>query len=282
MMKTILKSFVGIVAGVSLAGTAFAAGGGTKPAKKDWGFNGLFGTYDKQAMQRGYQVYKEVCASCHALEHLSFYHLALPGGPYYMKEYPDPNDNPYIKALAREWSVQEVDRDTGDLEERPGIPADKFPPPFANEFAARASNAGALPPDLSVITKARGHGSDYLYALMTGYKDTPAGFKMDPGMYYNEYFDGNQIAMAPPLAEDIVEYATGIKIDDGHGHVKELTTPAATVSQMSKDVTEFLTWAGDPKMETRKKTGLGVMLFLLIFAVLTFLSYRAVWRDVEH
>ncbi|MBC6402752.1 MAG: cytochrome c1 [Hyphomonadaceae bacterium] len=233
-----------------------------------WHFEGPFGTYDRAAMQRGYQIYREVCAACHGLEHVSFRHLGDKGGPYYDENYPDPNSNPYVKAFAADWLIQDIDSETGDTIERQGTPADKFPPIYPNDAAAAGSNGGAIPPDLSVMVSARGGGADYLYNLLIAY-DEPKPEKMviSPGTYFNPVMDGGAIAMAAPLIDDIVEYADG--------------TPA-TVDQMAADVTEFLAWTADPKMEARKNTGLMTMIYLTILAVLMWFSYRRVWRNVEH
>ena len=270
-MKTaILAGTVTLVAAIS--GIAYAAGGGGtgdyKMEHKHWHFKGAFGTYDKAAAQRGYQVYREVCASCHALKHLAFRHLGDKGAPFYNEDYSNPNDNPLVKNFAADWTVQDIDVETGDVLERPGIPADKFPAIYPNAAAARASNGGGLPPDLSVIVAARNGGADYLYNLLMAY-DTPLpkGLELTPGVYYNPVMDGGKIAMSNPLSADLVEYADG--------------TPA-TVEQMAADVTEFLAWSSDPKLEQRKSVGFMTMLYLTILAILLWFSYKRVWRNVEH
>ncbi len=277
-MRTFMKKAL-FAAGVSAAaltgigfGAAYAAGGGGtgdyKMEHVHWHFDGPFGTYDRAAMQRGYQVYREVCASCHQLKFLSFRHLGDKGGPYYDEAYPNPNDNPYVKAFAADWQVQDIDSETGDALDRPGIPADKFPPIYDNDAAAAASNGGAIPPELSVMVKARGGGADYVYNLLMAYDaKKPDSMVMSPGTHYNPVMEGGAIAMAAPLSEGLVEYADGTE---------------ATVEQMSKDVTEFLAWAADPKMEARKQAGLGTMIYLLILAVLSWLAYQRVWRNVKH
>jgi ubiquinol-cytochrome c reductase cytochrome c1 subunit len=290
MATRFTKSLIGAaligLTGLGIGGYAFAASGKSdhKMEHQDWGFNGMFGTYDRPAMQRGYQVYREVCAACHALEHLSFRHLGDEGGPFYDPEFPNPNDNEQIKAFAKDWMIPDIDPDTGDEIERPGIPADEFPDIFPNEPASRASNGGALPPDLSVITKARTGGADYLYDILMGYKEMPHEFEMSDGMSFNVAFDGQQIAMAAPLSDGIIEYAPITTEIDNHGTIEIVTVPGpeATVDQMSRDVVEFLAWAGDPKMEVRKRVGFATFLFLLLFAGLTFATYKNVWRDVKH
>lgn len=279
------RGLIAVTLGVTIAGGAVAAG------KKidydmtyvDWGFKGAFGTYDPAAMQRGYQVYKEVCAACHALEHIAFRHLGDKGGPYYLDDYPNPNDNPYVKALAKDdrWVVMTIDEDSGDMMERPAIPADYVPDPFPNDAAARASNAGALPPDLSVMVAARSGGADYLYNLLTAYDaPKPDDVTLGAGQHWNPVMDGGKIAMASPLIEGIIEYAPQeIELDDG---TVETIQVEATVDQMAKDVTEFLSWTSDPKMVQRKRVGLGVMIYLSLLAILLYLTYQRVWRNVEH
>jgi ubiquinol-cytochrome c reductase cytochrome c1 subunit len=288
MASKILKSF--LVGGGALAvlatGVAFAAGGGEhgdyQMVQKDWHFNGPFGTYDREAMQRGYQVYREVCASCHQLNHLSFRHLGDKGGPFYMEDYPNPNDNPYVKNFAADWSIEDIDADTGDVIDRPGTPADKFPPIFSNPAAARASNGGAVPPDLSIIVSAREGGADYVYNLLTAFgTPKPADVELTAGQHYNPVMDGGKIAMAPPLAEGLIEYAPIVSQDE-EGNVVETPAPVATVEQMAADVTEFLAWSADPKMEQRKATGAMTMIYLLILSLLLWVTYKRVWRNVEH
>ena len=270
-MKTaILAGAATVIAAIS--GIAYAAGGGGtgdyKMVHKHWHFKGAFGTYDKAAAQRGYQVYREVCASCHQLKHLSFRHLGDKGAPFYNEDYPNPNDNPLVKNFAADWQVEDIDTETGDVLERPGIPADKFPAIYPNEAAARAGNGGGLPPDLSVMVAARNGGADYLYNLMLAYDSPkPDDVELTPGLYYNPVMDGGKISMAAPLSDDLIEYADG--------------TPA-TVEQMAADVTEFLAWSADPKLEQRKRVGLMTMLYLSILAVLLWFSYKRVWRNVEH
>ncbi|WP_298727101.1 cytochrome c1 [uncultured Ferrovibrio sp.] len=238
-----------------LAAPAFAAGGGSAPAAQNWSFNGPFGTFDRGELQRGYQVYKEVCASCHAMKYVAFRNLRDIGF-----------SEAEVKALAATFEVTDGPNDDGEMFQRPALPSDKFPSPFPNEKAARAANGGAYPPDLSLIAKARMHGPDYLYALLTGYKDAPNGFTVGEGLHYNEAFPGHQIAMPKPLNEDQVTYADGTK---------------ATVEQMSRDVSAFLMWAAEPKLEERKRMGLKVMIFLVILTGLFFAAKKRIWRDVH-
>ncbi len=283
MASKYLKSF--LVAGGAIAvlatGVAFAAGGGNSDYKmehKHWHFNGPFGTYDRAAMQRGYQVYREVCASCHQLKFLSFRHLGDKGAPFYDENFKNPSDNPYVKNFAADWTIEDIDSETGDVTERPGMPSDKFPPIYPNNAAARASNGGALPPELSVMVKARNNGADYMYNLLTAYDaPIPDGVVLTPGLHYNPVMEGGKIAMAAPLVQGLIEYAPML---DAEGN--EIPAPEATVEQMAADVTEFLAWAADPKMEQRKATGLMTMIYLFILSILLFLSYKRVWKNVEH
>ena len=279
--KTTKSLIIGaIVAVTSIGGMAFAAGGGGtgdyKMKHPDWSFNGAFGTYDRDAMQRGYQVYREVCASCHGLKYMAFRHLGDKGAPFYLEEYPNPSDNPYVKNFAADWMIEDIDSETGDVIERTGIPADYFPPIFANPAAARASNGGALPPDLSSMVKARTGGADYVYNLMLAYSSP----EPKAGLYSNPVMDGGQISMAPPLADGQVEYEP-VEIED-HGKVTLVPGPEATVEQMAADVTHFLAWTADPKLEQRKRTGLMTIIYLLILSMLLFVCYKRVWRDVKH
>lgn len=266
-----------------LAGPALSAGYPKPPEPIKFGFEGPFGKFDKAQLQRGYKVYREVCASCHSMELVYFRNLGQKGGPFYDAKYPNPNDNPYVKALAAEMEVPDIDSETGDAIRRPATSADAFPSPFANEAAARGSNGGAYPPDLSVITKARAKGPQYLYSILIGYVTPPAGLNVPAGQYYNPYMPGDLtayytgtdghvpqggvLAMPPPLQAD------GVTFDDG---------TKATIEQQAKDVSAFLTWAAEPKMEERKAFGMGAMIYLLIFAGLLWASYRRIWRNVAH
>ena len=221
-----------------------------------WSFEGPFGRFDKAAMQRGFQVYKEVCASCHAVEHLTFRSLEGIG-----------LGETDIKAIAAEYEVEDGPNEDGEMFTREGRPADKIPPPFANDQAARVSNNGALPPDLSLITKARPGGPDYLYAILIGYEEEPPeGVELGEGLSYNHYFKGFQIAMPPPLSEDVVEYIDGTD---------------ATVEQMAEDVTQFLMWAAEPKLEARKRLGIKTILFLILLSALFYASKRKIWAKVH-
>ena len=256
-LKTILSAAVlafGLTA-LPLA-QAEAAGDAKHPAAIDWSFNGLFGTYDRNALRRGYQVYVEVCAACHSMNQIAFRNLSQPGGPEFSEA--------EVKALAKQYIVEDGPDDYGDMFERDALPKDKFPSPYPNENAARAANGGAYPPDLSLITKARGGGPDYIHALLSGYEDAPDGVEMRAGLYYNPYMPGGKIAMPIPLMDELIEYSDGTE---------------ATVEQMSLDVTHFLNWAAEPELEQRKRTGFMVLIYLTIFAGLMYFSMRKIWAD---
>ncbi|MGB0907419.1 MAG: cytochrome c1 [Maricaulaceae bacterium] len=282
-MKTILLS-AATLTGLGATGVAVAAGGGDSNYEmehKHWHFQGMRGSYDRAAAQRGYQVYREVCSSCHALEHLAFRHLGDKGAPFYDENYPNPNDNPYVKAFAADWEIPSIDSETGDEITKPGVPADNFPAIFPNDAAARASNGGALPPDLSLIVAARNGGADYLYNILVAYSEPmPKGMTMTAGLHYNPVMDGGAIAMAAPLSDGQVDYAP-VTLND-HGEMKTIPAPEATVEQMAADVTEFLAWSSDPKMEQRKSAGFATMLYLLILSGLMWVSYQRVWKNVKH
>lgn len=254
-LRTLTLALALSAVSAALAPQAFAAGEGPVPPKQAWSFNGPFGTFDRGELQRGFQVYKEVCAACHSMNKLSYRHLASIGF-----------SEAEVKAIARQYQVMDGPNDEGEMFERDAIPSDRFKAAYANEKAARAANNGALPPDLSLMAKARANGPDYLYALLTGYKDAPANFQMQAGMNYNEYFPGHQIAMANPLSEGGVTYTDGTN---------------ATVSQMARDVSAFLMWAAEPKMEERKSMGVKVMIFLFILAGLLIAARRRIWSDLH-
>ncbi len=227
------------------------------PAVPDtkWSFDGPFGSFDYASAQRGFQVYKEVCSNCHSMKLLSYRDLRGIG-----------LDDADVKALAASVTVPGGTNDQGEAFERPALPSDRFKMPFANDKAARAANGGALPPDQSLIIKARANGPDYVHALLNGYEEAPAGTKVPDGQYYNEYFPGHFLAMPQPLHDGQVEYADGTK---------------ATVEQMSRDVVQFLTWASEPSMQQRKQLGIKAVLFLALLTGLTYTVKRKVWKDVH-
>ncbi len=259
--------------------TAQAAGERVIPPELSWSFSGPFGTFDRAQLQRGYKVYKEVCASCHSASLLKFRNLSQPGGPEFTPG--------QVTALAATYQIKDGPNDAGEMFERPGRAADPFPAPFPNEQAARAANGGAYPPDLSVLAKARTYergfprfvfdiftqyqeqGPDYIAALLTGYKDPPPeGVTLLPGQYYNTYMPGHLIAMPNVLNDGQVEFPKG---PDGQPQVPE------TAKQYAKDVTAFLMWAAEPHLEARKRIGLQVMLFLLMFGTLLYYTKKKVW-----
>jgi ubiquinol-cytochrome c reductase cytochrome c1 subunit len=265
MMRIALP--LGLTLGLLASAPAFAIDTTALPIKDvHFSFEGPFGTYDEAALQRGFQVYKEVCSACHNLDHVAFHDLDEPGGLGFTEA--------QAKAIAAGYKIPAGPDDKGQTTDdkgnpltRPGILADTFPPPFPNEEAARANNDGNLPPDLSMIVKARPGGADYVYSIVTGFHLTPPkGFTVTPGKYYNPYFEGWNIGMPPPLTDNAVTYSDGTK---------------ATVAQEAHDVATFLAWASDPHMEERKRMGLGVLIFLLVLAGLLFKTYRKVWSDLH-
>jgi ubiquinol-cytochrome c reductase cytochrome c1 subunit len=220
-----------------------------------WSFNGLFGTFDQAQLHRGYEVYSNVCSACHSLSLVAYRNLSAVG-----------LTEDQIKAAAAAKEVPGEPDDEGSPTTRKALPSDRFVPPFPNDNAARAANNGALPPDLSLIVKARAGGPDYIHAILTGFTDPPAGFKLQEGLNYNAAFPGHQIAMPKPLNDDQVTYADGTK---------------ATVDQMSKDVTAFLTWTAEPELAERKRLGIKVMLFLILMTAMLYAIKRKVWADVH-
>jgi len=247
------------------------------PARQHWSFHGPFGTYDTAQLQRGFKVYREVCSSCHSLKLLAFRNLADPGGPGFTEA--------QAAAIAAEFKVQAGPNDQGEMFERPGRIADRFPPPFANDQAARYANGGALPPDMSVLAKARGYeagfpwfifdaftqyqedGPDYIDAILNGYEEPPAGGTLPPGAQYNKYFPGHAIGMPKPLGDGQVEYTDG--------------TPA-TVDQYGKDVAAFLMWAAEPTLDERKRLGFQVFVFLIVLTGLLYFTKKRIWHEVHH
>ena len=282
---------IAIVSGFVLASTAMLASSGpalaatsAKPLLPvEFPFEGPFSHYDQAALQRGFKVYREVCSSCHSLKMIAFRNLGDKGGPFWNPKYPNPNDNPVVKAIAKDYQISDIDPDSGDAMKRPGTSADYFPGPYANDIATKAANGGALPPDMSLLARAREGGPHYIYSILMGDTDVaPPGVTLPPGKHYDPYMQGDMtsiykgkgpvppgslIAMAAPLTDNRVAF------DD--------KTPAK-LAQEAKDVASFLEWAADPKMEERKQLGLQVMLFLLVFSGLIYASYRRIWRGVAH
>ena len=229
-----------------------------KLLETDWTFKGLFGKYDRASLQRGYQVYTEVCAACHSMQYLSYRNLAEPGGPEFSEE--------EAKVIAASFEVIDGPNSEGEMFARPAKLSDKFVMPYDNVEAAKAANGGAYPPDMSVLVKARKGGADYIYSLLLGYEDPPADISLDDGVYYNKFMYGNKIKMPVPLSDGLVEYNDGT---------------VATEEQMAKDVTSFLMWSAEPHLETRHKTGFRVIVYLIILTILVYLTMKKIWSRVE-
>jgi cytochrome c1 len=246
-----------------------------QPPRLKWSFSGPFGKFDEAQLQRGFKIYREVCANCHSMDMLAFRNLGDAGGPGYSEA--------QVAAVAAEYKIKDID-DLGNAVERAGRPADHFPAPFANELAAKAANGGTAPPDMSTLAKARTYergfpwfvfdmvtqyqeqGPDYIAALLNGYLDSPQGFQVPPGGHYNKYFPGHAIAMPPPLQSGQVTF------DDGS---------PPTLEQYSKDVSAFLVWAAEPHMVARKRIGFQVMFFLIVLAGLMYFTKKKVWSAVH-
>lgn len=262
----------------ALAGTGAAvAQEADAPPRQHWSFSGPFGIYNQAQLQRGFKIYQEVCSNCHSLKLVSFRNLAEPGGPDFTEA--------QAASIAATFQVQDGPNDAGKMFKRPGKISDFFPPPFANEQAARAALGGKLPPDMSTLAKARSYeagfpwfifdaftmyqedGPDYIHAIVTGYADAPAGFTLPPGGQYNKYFPGHAIGMPKPLSDGQVEYTDG--------------TPT-TVGQYGRDVAAFLMWAAEPTLDARKRLGFQVMIFLIIFTALLYFTKKRVWHLVLH
>ena len=282
MKKTLV--LIAAAAGLTFAAQpALAAGEAHALRNGGFSFEGPFGSFDQGQLQRGYKVYREVCASCHSMNLMHFRTLAEPGGPFFDAHQVSPAENRWVKALAKEVQIADIDTETGEPVMRDGTAADRFPNPYPNATAAAAANGGAAPPDLSVMAKARHDGANYIYSLLTGYRTPPQGLQINPGQYYNPYMAGDMtpfwtgdphkvppggfIAMPPPLADGQVTY------DDG---------APQTVDQYSKDVAAFIAWASEPHQVQRKQAGMGALIFLVIFLGLTYASYRRIWKGVAH
>ena len=240
---------------VSTPNTISSATNSAELMKQNWPFMGIFGRFDESSLQRGFQVYREVCAACHGVRHISYRDLKGIG-------YTDDE----VKVIAADYTVNDGPNDEGEMFEREARPSDKFVGPYENDKVARLANNGAYPPDLSLIVKARANGADYLYSLLNGYNDFPDNFEASEGMYYNEYYPGNQIAMPSPLMDDIVEYSDGTE---------------ATQSQIAKDVTSFLAWTAEPELEDRKSLGVKTLFFLILITIMLLGVKRKIWKDVE-
>lgn len=255
-MKNFILTFLVLGAFVTLSVPAIAAGDSEEPPHQHWHFDGPFGQYDKGALQRGFLVYKNVCSACHSMKQMHYRNLDGLG-----------YDEAQIKAIAAEYMITDGPNEEGEFFERPGRAADRFKSPFPNEAAAKAANNGAYPPDMSLIVNARHHGADYIYALLAkGYVEAPEGKELAAGQYYNKYMPGNVISMAPPLSDGLVAYPDG---------------SPETVEQYAKDVTEFLKYASDPHLESRKQIGIRAIIFLFFFSLVFFLAKKKLWKDVH-
>jgi len=249
---------VAILFGLTLVtiSDADAAGDALEPPDHEWSHTGVFGTFDRAELQRGFQVFQEVCASCHSLNYIAFRNLIEIGF-----------SEDQVKAIASEYEVEDGPDGEGEMFMRSARPSDYFPAPFANSQAARSANGGSLPPDLSLMVKARDGGLDYLYGILVGYEEEPPdGFELAEGMSYNHYFPGHQIAMPEPLYEDAVEYSDGTE---------------ASIDQLAHDVSVFLAWTAEPELEIRKQTGLKVLIFLAVFTALIYIIKRRVWAKLH-
>ena len=256
MVKRVLLSSLVLFSIAAFASAPVAAAaGGEAPDGQHWHFSGMGGTYDRAALQRGFKVYREVCAACHSMNRVSYRNLTALG---YSED--------QVKNIAAEYTVIDGPDDEGEMFERPARPSDHLKAPFANVEQATAANSGAYPPDLSLIVKARAHGADYIYGLLTGYEEPPEGVDLRDGQYWNKYMSGHVIAMPPPLADGIVAYEDGSPL---------------TAAQYAKDVTEFLAWASEPHMEKRKRTGIKAIIFLLAFAGLMYAYKKKLWAKIH-
>lgn len=255
MRKIALTSIFVLFSNLALASSS-GGSAALHPKQMNWEFDGFLGRFDRASAQRGFQVYKEVCSSCHGLKLVAYRSLTDLG---FAEE--------EVKQIAAEVNVVDGPDDAGDMFDRPGLPSDKFVSPFANDNAARAANGGALPPDLSLIVKARHDGANYVYSLLTGYEKAPEDFNLAEGKSYNPYFEGRQIAMPQPIA------------DDGQVEYRDGTVP--TKEQMIIDVVNFLQWAAEPETEHRKKMGVRTMLFLAILFLILLAAKKAVWKQLD-
>ena len=254
------SKLAGIIGSILIFFFTFSLNGAEQndPIKVNWSFKGLTGKFDRASLQRGFQVYKEVCSSCHSMQYLSYRNLGESGGPEFSEA--------EVKAIASSVEIEDGPDSQGEMFTRPGRPSDKFKSPYPNVNASTAANGGAYPPDMSVLVKARPGGSNYIYSVLVGYEEPPAGVILDDGVYYNKYMIGNKIKMSAPLSEGIVEYTDG-------------TEP--TVDQMAKDVTTFLSWAAEPELEERHRTGVKVIIYLILLTVLVYLSMKKIWSRID-
>lgn len=277
-MTSYRELMTALVLAAAVAGSAIPARAqeADAPPLQNWSFAGPFGQFDPEQLQRGFKIYREVCSTCHSLKLLSFRNLADPGGPDFTEA--------QAAAIAATFQVTDGPNDQGQMFQRPGKISDSFPPPFANDQAARAALGGGLPPDMSTLAKARGYdrgfpwfifeafteyeegGPDYIHAILNGYTDPPAGFVLPPGTHYNKYFPGHAIAMPKPISDGQVKFTDG--------------TPE-TVDQYGRDVAAFLMWASEPKLDERKRLGFQVIIYLIVLSALLYFTKKKLWHDVE-
>ena len=257
-MKKILKLLFVLVLLINFNNQKVMAKNSQELLKVNWSFKSFFGKFDRSSLQRGYQVYNEVCASCHSAKYLSYRNLTEKGGPEFSEA--------EAKAIASNFEVMDGPDSNGEMFTRPARLSDKFVMPYANEEAAKSANGGAYPPDMSVLVKARKDGANYIYSLLLGYEDPPADIKLDDGVYYNKYMYGNKIKMSAPLSDNLIEYSDGTE---------------ATTEQMSKDVVTFLMWAAEPHLEQRHKFGFRVIIYLIIISILVYFSMKKIWSRIE-
>jgi cytochrome c1 len=277
-MNSYRELMTAFVLAIAVAGTALPARAqeAEAPPLQHWSFAGPFGQYDPEQLQRGFKIYREVCSTCHSLKLLSFRNLADPGGPGFTEA--------QAAAIAATFQVTDGPNDQGQMFQRPGKISDYFPPPFANDQAARAALGGGLPPDMSTLAKARGYdrgfpwfifeafteyeegGPDYIHAILNGYTDPPKGFVLPPGAHYNKYFPGHAIAMPKPINDGQVKFTDG--------------TPE-TVDQYGRDVAAFLMWASEPNLDERKRLGFQVMIYLIVLSALLYFTKKKLWHEVE-
>jgi ubiquinol-cytochrome c reductase cytochrome b/c1 subunit len=277
-MKSYRELMTALLLAAAVAGMALPARAqeADAPPLQSWSFAGPFGQFDPEQLQRGFKIYREVCSTCHSLKLLSFRNLADPGGPSFTEA--------QAAAIAATFQVTDGPNDQGQMFQRPGKISDYFPPPFANDQAARAALGGGLPPDMSTLAKARGYdrgfpwfifeafteyeegGPDYIHAILNGYTDPPAGFVLPPGTHYNKYFPGHAIAMPKPINDGQVKFTDGAP---------------ETVDQYGRDVAAFLMWASEPKLDERKRLGFQVMIYLIVLSALLYFTKKKVWHEVE-
>ena len=257
-MKNFFKSILFLTFFVIYGFSSIAAEKSHELLSPGWSFKGFFGKFDKASLQRGYQVYTEVCSACHSMKYLSYRNLSQTGGPEFSDQ--------QAKIIASQFEVTDGPNSEGEMFTRPARLSDKFVGPYANEQAATAANGGAYPPDMSVLVKARQGGADYIYSVLMGYEDPPSGIALDDGVYYNKYMPGNNIKMAKPLSAGAVEYADGTDSSE---------------EQMAKDVVAFLAWAAEPHLEARHKIGFRAIIYLLIITILVYFSMKKLWSRIE-